>query len=79
MAPRQALPGRRKMDITKIINVRLAELGWDKQMLASKTGIPLRTIYNKLQKKTWTLKELKAVFKATKMPQERIIALFGGD
>lgn len=66
------------MDITRTINVRLAELGWDKQMLANKSGIPIRTIYNKLNHQTWTYKELCSVFRATKMPQERIIDVFGG-
>lgn len=65
-----------KAELTKQILSRLPLVGLDKKHLASKMGMPIRTLNMKLSTGYWTYEELWSVFHITQMPQDTIAELF---
>lgn len=59
------------------VDVALALNKIDKHILASKLGMPIRTLNHKLANGYWTYEELFNLFRILKMPSEYILMIFG--
>lgn len=70
--PLDAMP-----NVGNIIMAQVVEIGWDKQILSRKTDIPIRTLNSKLSTGYWTFEELNRIASATKMPDEKLLKMFG--